>query len=48
MAQQLRNFRQGIRGGHPQDFPGSQMASMARPLRDDRSIDDLVSYVHPL
>lgn len=48
LAQQLRNFQQGIRGGHAQDFSGSQMASMARSLRDDRAIDDLVSYVHPL
>jgi len=48
LAQQLRNFRQGIRGGHAQDFAGSQMASMSKALADDRAIDDLLSYVHPL
>lgn len=48
MARQLENFRQGIRGGHPQDFHGAQMASMARALRGDQAISDLLDYVHTL
>jgi cytochrome c oxidase subunit 2 len=48
MARQLQNFRQGIRGEHPQDFYGSQMASMAKVLADDQAINDLVDYVHTL
>jgi cytochrome c oxidase subunit 2 len=48
MARQLENFRHGIRGGHPQDFHGAQMASMARALKDDQAINDLLDYVHTL
>jgi cytochrome c oxidase subunit 2 len=48
MARQLENFRRGIRGGHPQDFHGAQMASMARALKDEAAINDLLDYVHTL
>lgn len=45
---QLKNFREGIRGVHDLDTYGSQMASMARTLSDDRAIDDLVAYINTL
>ena len=48
MQRQLQNFRQDIRGSHPQDFRGAQMASMARVLADDQAIADLLDYVHTL
>lgn len=48
MARQLENFRQGIRGTHRQDFHGAQMRSMARALKDEASINDLLDYVHTL
>jgi cytochrome c oxidase subunit II len=48
LARQLQNFRQGIRGRHPQDFNGSQMAEMAAALGDDQAINDLLDYVHTL
>jgi cytochrome c oxidase subunit 2 len=48
MATQLRNFRDGIRGGHPQDMSGAQMALFARMLRDDRSIEDVLAYIDSL
>jgi cytochrome c oxidase subunit 2 len=48
MARQLENFRQGIRGTHRQDFHGAQMRSMARALKDDAAINDLLDYVHTL
>lgn len=48
MQRQLQNFRQGIRGTHPQDFRGSQMASMARVLADDEAISNLLDYLHTL
>jgi cytochrome c oxidase subunit 2 len=48
MARQLENFRHGIRGAHRQDFHGAQMASMARALKDDAAINDLLDYVHTL
>jgi len=48
LERQLENFRQGIRGTHPQDFHGAQMRSMARALKDEASINDLLDYVHTL
>jgi cytochrome c oxidase subunit 2 len=48
MARQLQNFRAGIRGGHPQDFHGAQMVSMARVLEDEEAIADLLDYVRTL
>ncbi len=48
LARQLQNFKQGIRGSHPQDFYGAQMSSMARVLADDEAISDLLNYVHTL
>lgn len=48
MVTQLRNFRDGIRGAHPQDMYGSQMALMAAMLRDEQAINDLVAYINAL
>jgi cytochrome c oxidase subunit 2 len=48
LARQLKNFKDGVRGGHDQDYYGAQMAAMARVLIDDRAVDDLVAYVNTL
>jgi cytochrome c oxidase subunit II len=48
LATQLKNFRQGIRGAHPQDLYGSQMALMAATLADDEAISDIVAYINTL
>jgi cytochrome c oxidase subunit 2 len=48
LQRQMHNFREGIRGKHPQDFHGAQMASMARVLADDRAINDVLDYLHTL
>ena len=48
MVTQLKNFRNGVRGAHPQDPYGSQMALMAATLGDDRTISDLVAYINAL
>lgn len=48
MARQLENFRSQIRGGHPQDFHGAQMVSMAKVLADDQAIADVIDYVRTL
>ena len=45
---QLKNFRDGVRGGHPQDNYGSQMALFAGTLKDDQSIRDLIAYIDTL
>ena len=46
LVTQLKNFRDGVRGGHPQDFYGAQMALMAAMLRDDKAVNDLVAYIN--
>ena len=46
MATQLRNFRQGVRGGHPQDVHGAQMALVASMLKDDAAVGDVLAYIN--
>jgi cytochrome c oxidase subunit 2 len=48
MVTQLKNFRDGVRGSHPRDLYGAQMALMAAMLRDERTIADLVAYISTL
>jgi len=48
LARQLANFRDGVRGAHPQDFYGMQMGFMGRILKDDQAINDLVAYINTL
>lgn len=48
LVTQLKNFKQGIRGAHPQDLYGRQMALMSEILHDDQAINDLVTYVNTL
>ena len=48
LKRQLENFKAGIRGAHPDDAYGHQMALMSRLLGDERAIDDLVAYVGTL
>lgn len=48
LVTQLKNFKRGIRGAHPQDGYGPQMALMAAILPDDQAIEDLVSYINTL
>lgn len=43
---QLKNFKQGIRGAHPKDMYGPQMASMAASLDDEQAVNDLVAYIN--
>ena len=44
LVTQLKNFKQGIRGAHPEDMYGPQMASMAAIL-DAQATDDVVAYI---
>ena len=48
MVTQLKNFRQGIRGTHPKDLYGPQMAAMVAMLIDDHETQDLVAYIDTL
>jgi len=48
VAQQLRNFRDGLRGVHPDDRYGRQMAQMAMMLNEEQEINDLIAYMNTL
>ncbi len=48
MTRQLKNFRAGIRGAHPDDTFGAQMRPMAMVLADDQAIADVVAYLSSL
>jgi len=48
LARQLKNFRSGIRGGHPQDFYGMQMGFMGRQMQTDEQINDVIAYINTL
>jgi len=42
---QFGNFRQGLRGAHPQDRYGKQMGLMAATLPSDKDLGDVIAYV---
>ena len=46
MVTQLKHFRDGVRGSHPQDMYGLQMGLMAAMLTDEQAINDLVAYIN--
>ncbi len=48
LVTQLKNFKQGVRGTHPDDKYGDQMKLMAATLADDQAINDLVAYINTL
>ena len=47
-AQQLQNFKAGIRGTNAKDVYGTQMRPMAMTLADDAAINDISAYVATL
>lgn len=48
MADQLRKFRDGVRGSHREDMYGRQMAMMADLFQDEQALADLVAYLNEL
>lgn len=48
MTRQLKNFKAGIRGAHPDDAFGAQMRPMAMVLATDQQIADVVAYITSL
>lgn len=42
---QLKKFRSGVRGAHPDDVTGKQMAPMAKTIPNDQAVTDLAAYV---
>ena len=45
MTRQLKNFKAGIRGAHPDDTFGAQMRPMAMMLADEQDIANVVAYL---
>ena len=45
MIRQLKYFRDDVRGAHPKDIRGQQMAAMAKSLTDEQAIADVVAYI---
>ena len=48
LARQLQNFKDDVRGGHPQDYRGKQMGFMGDILHDEKAINDVVAYINTL
>lgn len=48
LVRQLENFKQGIRGSHPDDMYGHQMMQMASILSDEQAVNDVVAYINTL
>ena len=48
MTRQLKNFKAGIRGAHPDDTFGAQMRPMAMVLAGDQNVADVVAYITSL
>jgi cytochrome c oxidase subunit 2 len=45
IIRQLHNFKNGVRGKHPEDIYGMQMAPMAMTLPSEEAINDVVAYI---
>lgn len=48
LERQLYNFRDEVRGSHPQDFYGFQMGLMGQSLYDEQAVKDLMAYINTL
>ncbi len=48
LERQLHFYKEGVRGAHPDDTYGQQMAGMASTLGDDQAIADVSAYISGL
>lgn len=48
MRQQLEYYKEGVRGAHPDDTFGAQMAPMAATLVNDQIINNVIAYIDTL
>lgn len=48
IVRQLQNYKSGLRGKHPKDTFGKQMAPMAMTLPDEAAMKDLAAYLNSL
>jgi cytochrome c oxidase subunit 2 len=48
LLNELKDFKQGLRGHDPKDLRGKQMRFMAQTLQDDQAMRDVVAYINTL
>jgi len=48
LVAQLEKFKTGMRGAHPEDVQGQQMAAMSQTLTDEQAMRDVVAYIRTL
>lgn len=48
LLNQLKNFKEGVRGTHPADLRGKQMGFMVRTLQNEQAMKDVVAYLNTL
>lgn len=48
MVTQMQKYRAGLRGSHPDDTYGQQMAPFAKLLPDEQAVLDIVAYINTL
>lgn len=48
MLAQLEKFKSGMRGAHPEDVQGQQMAAMSMTLEDEQAMKDVIAYIRSM
>ncbi len=48
MMSQIAKFKSGMRGAHPDDVMGAQMAAMATTLEDSTAMHDVIAFIRTL
>ena len=48
LKQQINNYRNDLRGKHPDDIFGAQMLPMAKTLVSDEMVDNVIAYIKTL
>ena len=48
IERQLVNFKEDVRGSHPQDYYGFQMGLMGKSLHTEQAMKDIVAYINTL
>jgi hypothetical protein len=48
MMMQIGKFKSGLRGRHPDDVMGAQMAAMASTLADTTAMHDVIAFIRTL
>ena len=48
LAEQIKKFRDGVRGRHADDLYGLQMGLVSNTMTDDQAIEDMVAYISTL